>query len=111
MLTLGKLDEGFLYYFLQTFVRSKVTSKKHFLKDSLTAKRKHNDICVINCFSMVRLFATLWTVSYQVLLSTGFSREECWSGFPCPPPRDLPDPGIKPKSLRFPALAGGAFTS
>ena len=31
----------------------------------------------------------------------GFSRQEFWSGLPCPPPGDLPDPGIKPE---FPAL-------
>ena len=30
--------------------------------------------------------------------SVGFSRQEHWSGLPCPPPGDLPDPGIKPKS-------------
>ena len=29
----------------------------------------------------------------------GFSRQEYWSGLPCPPPGDLPDPGIKPRSL------------
>ena len=28
-----------------------------------------------------------------------------------PPPGDLPDPGIKPESLKFPALAGGFFTT
>ena len=41
-------------------------------------------------------------------LSTGFPREEYWSGSPFPLPRDLPDPGIKPTSL---ALAGGFFTT
>ena len=41
----------------------------------------------------------------------GFSRQEYWSGLPCPPPGDLPDPGIKPASLMFPALAGGFFTT
>ena len=35
--------------------------------------------------------------------------QEHWSGLPCPPPGDIPDPGIKPKSLAFPALAGGCF--
>ena len=34
-----------------------------------------------------------------------------WSGLPCPPPGDLLDPGIKPASLTFPALAGKFFTS
>ena len=28
-----------------------------------------------------------------------FSRKEYWSGLPCPPPGDLPDPGIAPRSL------------
>ena len=37
-------------------------------------------------------------VVYQALLSMGFSREEYWSGLPCPPPAGLPDPGIKPAS-------------
>ena len=101
----------FYTVFCKLFLGLKVLQKNLFFKDSLTAKRKHNDICVINCFSIVRLFATLWTVSYQVLLSIGLSRQKYWSGFPCPPPRDLPDPGVKPKSLRFPALAGGVFTS
>ena len=38
----------------------------------------------------------------------GFSRQEYWIGLPCPPPGDLPDPGIQPQ---YPALAGGLFTT
>ena len=41
----------------------------------------------------------------------GFSRQEYGSGLSCPPPGDLPDPGIKPVSLLFPALASGFFTT
>ena len=41
----------------------------------------------------------------------GFSRQECWSGFPCPPPGDLPDPGIEPVSLKSTVLAGRFFTT
>ena len=41
----------------------------------------------------------------------GFSRQEYWSGLPCPPPEDLSDPGIEPASLMSSALAGGFFTS
>ena len=41
----------------------------------------------------------------------GFSRQEYWSGLPCPPPGDLPDPGIEPASLTSPALARGFFTT
>ena len=56
-----------------------------------------------------RCFVTPWTVACQAPLSVGFSRQECWSGWPCPPPGDIPDPGIKPTSLISPALAGGEF--
>jgi len=41
----------------------------------------------------------------------GFSRQEYWSGLLCPPPGDLPHPGIEPRSLMSPALAGGFFTT
>ena len=50
------------------------------------------------------LFVTLWTVAHQAPLSMGFSRQEYWSGVPCPPPGDLPDPGIEPTSPLSPAL-------
>ena len=41
---------------------------------------------------------TPWTVDQQAPLSMGFPRQECWSGFPFPSPRDLLDPGLEPKS-------------
>ena len=44
-------------------------------------------------------------------LSMGFSRQEYCNGLQFPPRRDLPDPGIKPESLTFPALAAGFFTN
>ena len=55
-------------------------------------------ICVLSHFSHVQLFATPWTVACQPPLSMRFSRQEYWSGLPCSPPRDLPNPGIKPTS-------------
>ena len=54
---------------------------------------------------------TLWTVALQTPLSLGFSRQEYWRGLPCPPPGDLPDPGMEPKSVTSPALAGRFFTT
>ena len=48
--------------------------------------------------SRSRLFATLWIVTPQAPLSMGFSRQEYWSGMPCPPPGDLPNTGIEPMS-------------
>ena len=53
---------------------------------------------------------TPWAIACQAPLSLGFSRQEHWNGLPCPPPGDLPDPGIEPASLISPALAGGFFT-
>ena len=53
-------------------------------------------MCVIGAQSC--LTATPWTVAHQAPLSMGFARQEYWSGWPCPPLGDLPDPGIKPWS-------------
>ena len=63
---------------------------------------------MLSHFSCVQLFETLWTVAP---LFMRFSRQEYWSGLPCPSPGDLPDLGIKPASLMSPALAGRIFTT
>ena len=55
--------------------------------------------------------ATPWTVTCQAPLSVGFSRQEYWSGLPCPLLGDLPNPVIEPVSLTSPVLAGGFFTA
>ena len=67
--------------------------------------------CVLSHFSNAWLFVTLWAVACQAPLSMGFSRQECWSGLPCPPPGDLPDPRIEPSSFMSPALTDGFFTT
>ena len=64
-------------------------------------------LCVLSHFSGVWLFATLWTVAYQALLPMGLSSQEYWTGLPCLPPEDLPDPGIKPVSPAAPELQAG----
>ena len=64
--------------------------------------------CVQSRFSCVNS-VTLWTVARQAPLSMGFSRREYWSGLPCPPPGDLPDPGIELTSLMSPALQAGSL--
>ena len=66
--------------------------------------------CMLSRFSHVQLFEIPWTVAYRAPLSMRFSREEYWSGLPCPPPGDLPNPGIDPGYLTFPTLASGFFT-
>ena len=56
-------------------------------------------LCACSVTSVVsHSFATLWIVACQSPLSMGFSRQEYWSGLPCPPPGDLPDTRIEPMS-------------
>ena len=65
-----------------------------------------------SCMTLCNLWtvlATLWTVAHLAPLSLGFSRQEHWSGLPCPYQGDLLDPGIKLATLMSPALASGFF--
>ena len=64
----------------------------------------------VQSFSHVRPFVTLWTVPHQAPLSMGFSRQDYWSGLPCPPPGHLPDPGIEITSAFISCIAGRFFT-
>ena len=70
-----------------------------------------NQLCTCMCaqsFSPVQLFVTPWTVARQAPQSMEFSRQEYWSGLPCPTPGGLPSPGIEPAT---PVLASGFVTS
>ena len=58
-------------------------------------------------FNCIQLFATPWIIASQASLSTEFSRQEYWSGLPCPPQGDLSHPRTE---LTSPSLAGGFFT-
>ena len=66
--------------------------------------------CNVKSLSRAQLFVTPWTITYQALLSMGFSRQEYWSGLPFPSPGDLPDPAIETLLPVSPALAGELFT-
>ena len=74
----------------------------HSLLNSLAwgypALESKSPACMLSCFTYVWLFATPWTVARQAPLSMGFSRKENWNGLPYPPPGDLPNPGIEPRS-------------
>ena len=65
--------------------------------------------CVLSHFRWVWPFVTPWTETCRDPLSTGFSRQESWSGLPCPPPWDLFTPGIEPTSLRTPIWQVGFY--
>ena len=54
--------------------------------------------------SVVSDFANPMTAACQAPLSMGFSWQKFWSGLPCSSPKDLPHPGIEPKSHGSPAL-------
>ena len=68
-------------------------------------------LAFLKCTGIQQVCATLGAAACQAPPSMGFSRQEDWSGLPCPPPGDLPNPGMEPASLTSPALAGGFFTT
>ena len=91
-------------------------------------KAEHRKIDVFKLWCWRRLLTVPWTarrsnqsilkeispgcsLERQEPLSTEFSQQEYWSGLPCPPPGDLPNPGIEPVALMSPALKGRFFTS
>ena len=76
----------------------------------LLGKSFHPLMCVVSCFSHIWVFVTLWTLTHEAPLSMGFSRQEYWSGLLCPPPGDLPNPGMEPMSLTSTCI-GRFFTT
>ena len=71
---------------------------------------RHICACMLNRFSHVQLCDPM-DQSLPGSSVMGFSRQEYWSGLPCPPPGDLPNPGIEPEYLMSPALASMFFTT
>ena len=74
---------------------------QNIITDGSSSPFCHSCVCVCVCelLNCVQLPATPCTVACQVSLSMEFSRQEYWSGLPCPSKEDLPNPGIKPGSL------------
>ena len=73
----------------------------------------HSGLCwlsvlyMCHVLSCVQIFETPQTAAHQAPLSMGFSMQEYWSGLLCPPPGDLPHPGIKTRS---PALQADSLS-
>ena len=92
---IGKPDFG--YGFKELKQRPKGLRKKQAAREGKVGQSALG--CV--CLSHVQLFVTPWTVAHQAPLSMGFIRQEYWSGMPCLPPGDLPNPGMEPKSPKL----------
>ena len=69
-----------------------------------------HSILVLHHFSHVWFFVTLWTIAHQACVH-GILQARILEWLPFTSPGDLPNPGIKPASLRSPALAGRFFTT
>ena len=98
-----------IFTLLTLLICIKVTTNENLLYSS-----ENSTQCsarMLSHFSSVRLFATLSTVAHQAPLAMGFSRQEYWSGLPCPPPGHLPDPEIEPTFFMSPTLSGRFFTT
>ena len=61
-------------------------------------------LCLLSRFGRVQLFMTPWTLAREAPLSIEFSRQKYWWGLLCPPPGDLPEPGIKSTPAEAPAM-------
>ena len=78
---------------------SQSTYTHHRLEDRTKIQQKDNLLGVLNHFSRVQLFADPMNCKLSGSSVHGILRQEYWGGFPCPPPGDLPNPGIKPNLL------------
>ena len=79
-------------------IRSRITvCMVHILRSAL--------LIVEMCAQLLSHVQHFEIIPWQAPLSMEFSRQEYWSGLPCPPPGDLPDPGIEPKSSAWQAIS------
>ena len=85
---------------------------KMYISSTLSRFMISTDSCLNDLYSFshllshVQLFVTPWTVAHEAPLSMGFSRQEHWSGLPCPAPGDHPHPRI---DLGSPTLQADSF--
>ena len=97
---------------IQCFLASVTPGKcTHMRRTSWTFKEPLSCYAMLSSFSHAQLLAIPHIVACQGPLPMGFSRQEYWSGLPCPPPGDLLNPGIKPTSLTSSVLASRFITT
>ena len=104
-----------LIYLLWVFLKNQtkyLTESIPEILPSYSFPQSSGVIFVVQSLGSVRLFVTPRNVAHQAPLSMGFSRQEYWSELPFPPPGDLPNPGIEPRSpTQVSHIADGFFTS
>ena len=101
---------GSLLYYYYSYNRSDSSILKFQLWSHISRESLYC-VCAWCQVASVTSNSLLWTVAHQAPLPMGFSRQEDWSGLPCPPPGDLPNPGIEPVFPVCPALAGRFSTT
>ena len=99
--------EKALHTAMKTHPQPKIKTKTNRKPQNFPCLLVHNYIVL----SSIRLFATLWTVDRQASLSTGFSRQEYWSGLPCPPSRGSSWPRNRTRVSCISCTAGEFFTA
>ena len=72
-----------------------------------------NRAFMLSHFSYGRLFVTPWTVAHQTPLSMGILQTRILEWVACPPPGDLPNPGMEPRfsEPRSPTLQANSLLS
>ena len=70
----------------------------HFFKNSEALSLVSKGACVLSRSSVSDSVRPHGLQPTRLLCPWGSSRQEYWSGLPCPPPADLPDPGVEPVS-------------
>ena len=105
----ARILEWIVISFLQRILLTQGLNRHllHWQADSLPLSHKEIPsvylLCYVQLLSYVQLFTTPWTVAHQAPLSMGILQARILEWVASPSPRDLPDPGIEPRS---PALQG-----
>ena len=85
-------------------------TKKYMLAlNSHVSQLQHSTECVLSCSIMSNSLWPHGLYPTRLLFPWGFCKQEYWSGLPCPPPGDLPNPRIECESPAFPALQVGSL--
>ena len=99
------LETGTIFFFIQ----DNFFKENEMLWARVPSRLECMRACMLSRFSRVCLCNTVGCSPPGSFVHGGFSRQEYWRGLPCPPPGDLPKPGMEPMSLMHPAKAGGFF--